>query len=63
MKMGRSKHRDQVVVLTSTFPRSEISPVMAAVPRARRLERTETIAVTSATPAEGPSLGTAPAGT
>jgi hypothetical protein len=47
----------------STRPRSEISPVAATEPRARRPESAETSAVTSATPAEGPSLGTAPAGT
>ena len=46
-----------------TRPRSEISPVMATSPRARRFERAETMALTSVTPAEGPSFGTAPAGT
>ena len=47
----------------STRPRSEISPVIATLPRARRPESAERIAVASATPAEGPSFGTAPAGT
>ena len=41
----------------STRPRSEISPVIARSPRARRPESTETSAVASAMPAEGPSFG------
>ena len=47
----------------STRPRSEISPVIATCRRARRPDSAETSAVASATPAEGPSFGTAPAGT
>ncbi len=47
----------------STRPRRVTSPVMATSRRTRRPEATLTIAVTMVTPADGPSLGMAPAGT
>ncbi len=47
----------------STRPESVISPVIAMSWRAGRPERAETRAVAIVTPAEGPSLGMAPAGT
>jgi hypothetical protein len=47
----------------STRPRSVISPVIAMSSRAGRPVRIEAIAVRTVTPAEGPSLGCAPAGT
>ena len=46
----------------STFPRRVISPVIATSDAALRPVRREASEVTIATPAEGPSLGTAPAG-
>ena len=47
----------------STRPRSEISPVMAVSLRTVRLVSSDVSAVNIATPALGPSLGVAPAGT
>ena len=47
----------------STRPRSVISPVMATSLRTGMPVITETMAVTMATPAEGPSFGVAPSGT
>ena len=47
----------------STRPRSVISPVMAMSLRTGIPVSTETIDVTMATPADGPSLGVAPSGT
>ena len=47
----------------STLPRRVISPVIATSLRTGRRVMIETSAVASVTPAEGPSLGTAPAGT
>ena len=47
----------------STRPRSVISPVMATSRRTGMPVITETIAVTMATPADGPSFGVAPSGT
>ena len=47
----------------STRPRSEISPVIATSSRTRRPVAAEARAVAIVMPAEGPSLGTAPAGT
>ncbi len=47
----------------STSPRSVISPVMATSARAGRSVNSDVIAANMATPAEGPSLGIAPAGT
>ena len=47
----------------STRPRSVISPVIATSRRAEMPVITETMAVTMATPAEGPSFGVAPSGT
>src|SRR5690606_13267760 len=47
----------------STTTRSEISPVIATSPRAPRPESTDSSAVASSTPAEGPSLGPYPDGT
>ena len=47
----------------STSPVSVISPVMAVSLRAGCLVYIEASAVAIATPAEGPSLGMAPAGT
>ncbi len=47
----------------STRPRSVISPVIARLALIGILVSTETIEVTIATPAEGPSLGVAPSGT
>ena len=47
----------------STLPRSVISPVMATSLRTGRRVASEASAVTMVTPAEGPSLGMAPAGT
>ena len=47
----------------STRPRSVISPVMATSRRTGMPVSTETIAVTMATPADGPSFGVAPSGT
>ena len=49
--------------MASTRPRRVTSPVMATSERTGRPERAETIAVVIVIPAEGPSLGTAPAGT
>src|SRR6202163_4732901 len=46
-----------------TRPRSVISPVIARSRRTGTPVITETIAVTMATPAEGPSFGVAPSGT
>mmetsp|Transcript_29064 Transcript_29064/g.94902 ORF Transcript_29064/g.94902 Transcript_29064/m.94902 type:complete len:299 (-) Transcript_29064:2863-3759(-) len=46
----------------STSPESVISPVIAVSERARRPEKSDTIAVQMVMPAEGPSLGTAPCG-
>ena len=46
----------------STRPRSVISPVMATSRRTGRPVSAEQSAVTTVTPAEGPSLGTAPSG-
>ena len=46
-----------------TRPRRVISPVMATSRRTGRPDMAETIAVAIATPADGPSLGIAPAGT
>src|SRR5580693_1690917 len=46
-----------------TRPRSVISPVMATSRRTGMPVMTETIAVTMATPADGPSFGVAPSGT
>jgi len=46
-----------------TRPFSVTSPVMATSERTARPEASEASAVTIVTPAEGPSLGTAPAGT
>jgi len=45
-----------------TLPRSDISPVMATSRRMGMPARAETMAVARLTPAEGPSLGMAPAG-
>ena len=47
----------------STRPRRVISPVMARSLATAVLVSTEISAVTSVTPADGPSLGVAPAGT
>ena len=47
----------------STRPESVISPVIARSRRTGRPDSAETMAVAIATPAEGPSLGMAPAGT
>ena len=47
----------------STRPRSVISPVIATSRRTGRPDIAETSAVAIATPADGPSLGIAPAGT
>ena len=47
----------------STRPRSVISPVIARLALTGILVSTETIEVTMATPAEGPSFGVAPSGT
>ena len=47
----------------STRPRRVISPVMARSRRTGMPVITETIAVTMATPADGPSFGVAPSGT
>ena len=47
----------------STRPRSVHSPVMAVSGRTRRPLRSDVSAVNIVTPALGPSLGTAPAGT
>ena len=47
----------------STSPRKLISPVMAVSLRTVRPVKSETSAVNIATPALGPSLGVAPAGT
>ena len=47
----------------STRPRSVISPVIATSLRTGMPVITETIAVTIATPADGPSFGVAPSGT
>ena len=47
----------------STWPVRVISPVMATSSLTGRPERADTSAVAIVTPAEGPSLGTAPAGT
>ena len=47
----------------STFPRRVISPVIAVSARHNLPVRSDAIAVAMVTPAEGPSLGTAPAGT
>ena len=46
----------------STRPRSVTSPVMATPARIFRPVRAESMAVVTAMPAEGPSLGTAPSG-
>src|SRR5712691_3792833 len=46
----------------STRPRSVISPVMPTSWRTGRAVKRLTMAVTMATPADGPSLGMAPAG-
>src|SRR6185437_12705554 len=46
-----------------TRPRSVISPVMAMSRRTGMPLNTDTIEVTIATPADGPSLGVAPSGT
>ena len=46
-----------------TRPERVISPVMARSWRTGRPERTDTTAEAMVTPAEGPSLGMAPAGT
>src|SRR5207244_2371347 len=46
-----------------TSPRSVISPVIATSVRTLRPVRADTIAVAMVTPADGPSLGMAPAGT
>ena len=48
--------------MASTRPRRVTSPVMATSDRTRRPVRAEVTAVVMATPAEGPSLGTAPSG-
>ncbi len=48
--------------ILSTRPRSVISPVIAIPARALRRVSRLTIAVTSVTPAEGPSFGIAPEG-
>ncbi len=47
----------------NTRPRSVISPVMATSERTWRPVSIDTSAVEIVTPAEGPSLGCAPAGT
>ena len=47
----------------STCPVSVISPVIAVSDETARPEISEDSATAIATPAEGPSLGTAPAGT
>ena len=47
----------------STRPRSVISPVMATSLRTGMPVMIETMAVTMATPADGPSFGVAPSGT
>ena len=47
----------------NTLPRSVISPVMATSWRTGRPVISDASAVAMVTPAEGPSLGTAPAGT
>ena len=47
----------------STWPVSVTSPVIATSERTGRPESSEASAVTIATPALGPSLGVAPAGT
>ncbi len=47
----------------STRPRSVTSPVMAISRRTGMPVSTETIEVTMATPADGPSFGVAPSGT
>ena len=46
----------------STLPCRVISPVMATSPRTGTPDRQDTRAVVRVTPAEGPSLGTAPSG-
>ena len=46
-----------------TAPRSVISPVIATSGRAGTLLRSDTSAVAMLIPADGPSLGIAPAGT
>ena len=47
----------------STCPRSVISPVIATSSRTGTPVSSETSAVVIAVPADGPSFGTAPAGT
>ena len=47
----------------NTWPCRLISPVMPTSERTGRLVSSDTSAVTIVTPAEGPSLGMAPAGT
>jgi len=47
----------------STRPRKVISPVIATSSRTGRPVNKEAIAVSTVTPADGPSLGCAPAGT
>ena len=47
----------------STLPRRVISPVIAVSGLHRRSVKSEAIAVAIVTPADGPSFGTAPAGT
>ncbi len=47
----------------STRPFSVTSPVIPTAPRTLRPVAIDTSAVTIVTPADGPSLGTAPAGT
>jgi hypothetical protein len=53
----------QMGQLSHTRPRNVISPVMARSRRTGIPVITETMAVTMATPAEGPSFGVAPSGT
>src|SRR5450432_1902238 len=60
---GEITLRGRVLPIGSTRPRSVISPVMATSRRTGMPVITETIAVTMATPADGPSLGVAPSGT
>jgi hypothetical protein len=48
--------------MANTSPRKVISPVMATSARTGMSVNTDTNAVQTAAPAEGPSLGTAPSG-
>ena len=58
-----AKHFSLTPPIGNTLPVNVTSPVIATLPFTFLLDNADTNAVTIVTPADGPSLGTAPSGT